>query len=82
MLAIDIKKATGADKLDPGLLATAAQLISGALTHFFNLTLTSGVIPKIWKSAYVLPLHKGGDTGDLDIYRPISKLSCKNVSHW
>ena len=76
LLAIDTKKATGADKLDPGLLARAAPRVSGALTHILNLTLTSEVTPKIWKTAYVLPLHRGGVTGDLDNYRPISKLSC------
>lgn len=32
-------------------------------------------IPKLWKSAFVLPLLKGGDPSLLDNYRPISKLS-------
>lgn len=36
LLAIDTKKTTGADKLDPGLLARAAPLTSGVLTHIFN----------------------------------------------
>lgn len=31
---------------------------------------------KVWKSALVTPLHKGGDRNDWNNYRPISNLSC------
>ena len=30
----------------------------------------------MWKAAFVLPLHKGGDSSNLDNYRPISRLPC------
>lgn len=33
------------------------------------------MIPSSWKSAFVLPLLKGGDPSVLDNYRPISRLS-------
>jgi len=32
-------------------------------------------VPAIWKSANVLPLHKGGDLANINNYSPISKLS-------
>ena len=32
-------------------------------------------IPSVWKSAFVLPLLKGGDPAILTNYRPISNLS-------
>ncbi len=42
--------------------------------HLFNLSLTTKEIPQIWKSAFVVPLLKGGVPTLLDNYRPISKL--------
>uniref|UniRef100_A0A3Q3GUZ1 Reverse transcriptase domain-containing protein n=1 Tax=Labrus bergylta TaxID=56723 RepID=A0A3Q3GUZ1_9LABR len=41
----------------------------------FNLSITTGVVPQVWKSAHIVPLHKGGDKNKLNNYRPISKLS-------
>lgn len=49
-------------------------LCNEPLTHIFNLTLSNNEIPNIWKSAYVLPLLKGGDPSVVNNYRPISKL--------
>ena len=62
------------DKLNPGLLLLAAPLIVNILTHIFNLTLLTGTIPVLWKTAFVLPLHKNGSSDDLNNYWPISKL--------
>ena len=76
LYAVDPKKSVGPDNLDPNLLQLSAPLICGALTHIFNLTLLSSCIPTLWKTAFVLPLHKGGPADDLNNYRPISKLSC------
>ena len=73
---IDPKKATGEDGLDPYLLQLSAQLISEPIAHIFNRTILSGIIPKVWKVAHVVPLHKGGDKTDVNNYTPISKLSC------
>jgi len=41
----------------------------------FNLSLLTNVIPKVWKSAFFIPLLKEGDPTILNHYRPISKLS-------
>ena len=54
-----MKSSVGADQLDPRLLKLAAPIIARPLTHIFNLSLFSGYIPSIWKSALVVPLHKG-----------------------
>ena len=72
---IDPKKSSGPDGLDPALLKLAANIIAEPLAYIFNLSLSSNVIPDIWKFAHVLPLLKGGDPFILDNYRPISKLS-------
>ena len=71
-----MKSSVGADQLDPRLLKLAAPIIARPLTHIFNLSLFSGYIPSIWKSALVVPLHKGGDPNEMNNYRPISKLPC------
>ncbi len=55
-------------------LKLATDFITSPLIYIFNLSLTTGVIPEIWKSAFVVPLLKGGDSTILDNYRPISKL--------
>ena len=48
------RKPTGPDLLEPGLLKLATDIIAEPLTHLFNLTLVSNVIPKVWKAAYGL----------------------------
>ena len=72
--SLDQRKPAGPDLLDPCFLNLAADFIAEPLTSLFNLTLECNEIPKIWKSAFVLPLLKGGDPTLLNNYRPISKL--------
>ena len=71
---IDAEKNPGPDELDPLLLHLTADILAPPLTCIFNLTLDVKEIPKLWKSAFVLPLLKGGDPSLLDNYRPISKV--------
>ena len=73
--SLDQRKPAGPYLLDPCFSNLAADFIAEPLTYLFNLTLECNEIPKIWKSAFVLPLLKGGDPTILNNYRPISKLS-------
>ena len=69
---LDQRKPAGPDLLDPCFLKLAADFIAEPLTYLLNLTLGCNEIPKIWKSAFVLPLLiKGGDPTLLNNYRPI-----------
>lgn len=45
------------------------------ITHILNLSLTAGVVPITWKTAYVRLLHKPGCKDNLNNYRSVSKLS-------
>ncbi len=72
---LNTKKSSGPDGLDPYFLNIAAEHIAEPLTHIFNLTIETGLIPSVLKSAYVTPLLKGGDQSNPNNYRPISKLS-------
>ena len=67
-------KSAGPDGIDPFFLKLAADFIAEPLTFIFNLSLTHNEIPKAWKSAFVVPLLKGGESSIVNNYRPISKL--------
>ena len=72
--SLDQRKPACPDLLDPCFLNPAADFIAEPLTYLFNLNLECNEIPKIWKSAFVLPLLKGVEPTFLNHYRPISKL--------
>ncbi len=57
---LDPYKPVGPDKLEPFYLKLAADFIAEPLTYLFNLSISHCEIPKIWKSAFVSPLFKGG----------------------
>ena len=73
--SLDVNKDTGLDGIRAKCLHVAAPVISGSLSHLFNLSLTNGVFPKEWKTARVTPTFKAGNRSDLSNYRPISVLS-------
>ena len=76
LLSINPKCSTGEDNLESFFIRLAAPLIAESLTYIFNLSISSGKFPLLWKSTHVTPLFKGGDRDNLDNYRPISKLPC------
>jgi hypothetical protein len=50
------------------------QFIKTPLADICNASFTSGIFPEILKIAIVKPLHKKGNTGEFQNYRPISLL--------
>ena len=72
---LSTNKATGLDDLSSYFLKIAASSISPSLTAIFNLSISSGVFPNLWKTANVSPLHKDGSLFDRSNYRPISVLA-------
>ena len=67
-------KATGLDDIPAKMIKMAMSYIVSPLTHLINFSLTSGVIPKEWKTAVVIPIFKSEDVFELSNYRPISIL--------
>jgi len=51
------------------------QFIKKPLADICNTSFASGTFPEILKLAIVKPLHKKGDTGELQNYRPIKTLA-------
>ena len=68
------KKATGLDNILPKLVKIGANQIAYAVTILINHSLRTGQIPKSWKSAKVIPIHKSGKKDITNNYRPISVL--------
>lgn len=55
-------------------LKIGQDFVAEPLADLFNLTVETNDISSVWKSAFVLSLHKGNDPATLDNYRPISNL--------
>ncbi len=69
------KSSSGFDGLSTKNLKLIFPYIASALLKIINKSFISGVFPDILKIARVIPLHKGGDIGNLINFRPISLLS-------
>ena len=70
------KKAHGIDELPPNLLKDVANEISKPLAFIINKSLSSGIVPDLWKISKVTPLYKSDSKSDFSNYRPISVLPC------
>ena len=68
-------EAAGPDGIDGIILKNCAASIAKPLSLLFNISFVTGCIPDEWKLASVVPVHKKGDKGCVDNYRPIS-LTC------
>lgn len=71
---LDPGKATGPDLISPRLLKIAGRTIVPSLTKLINISLQQKIVPDMWKSANVIPLHKKSDKSVLNNYRPVSIL--------
>ena len=72
-------KACGIDAITNEFLKTALDSDSflALMTHYFNLVLSSGVVPECWTVGVIKPLYKNkGSNNDPNNYRGISLLSC------
>lgn len=67
--------AVGYDGIPSSLLKSVNKNLAPIITQIFNLCLTTGTFPGVFKKALVHPIHKGGDRRDPNNYRPISVLT-------
>ncbi|KAL1448557.1 hypothetical protein WDU94_015641, partial [Cyamophila willieti] len=64
------------DKIPPILLKNCASSLALPLCILFNWSLASGSFPDLWKTSYVIPIHKGGsDKSNVTLFRPVCKSS-------
>uniref|UniRef100_A0A8C5M0Z0 Reverse transcriptase domain-containing protein n=1 Tax=Leptobrachium leishanense TaxID=445787 RepID=A0A8C5M0Z0_9ANUR len=69
-----MKYQSGPDQIPAMLLKISAPAIANPVATLINESLATGYIPKLWKTARVVPIHKSGDSTLVSNYRPISLL--------
>lgn len=73
---LDPFKGAGPDGIPSGFVLSCASALATPLTLLYNMSLSSGIFPTVWKQAKVVPVMKSGNTNEVGNYRPISILSC------
>jgi len=70
-------KQSTSDPMPTGLFKQVADVLEPFLVELFNRSLSEGLVPSVFKAAYVTPLLKKADfdSADAKSYRPISNLS-------
>ena len=68
-------KAAGPDGIHGLVLKKCASNLAKPLTKMFNVSFVTGCLPEEWKLASIVPLHKKGEKGSVENYRPISLTS-------
>ena len=67
--------AAGWDRITSSVLKTSADIITPSITWVFNLCLSHGIFPRVFKKAVFHPIYKKGSKDSFNNYRPISILS-------
>ena len=72
-------KAGGIDGIVPEMLKVGGERIVRFLTVLFNRVFDTGIYPREWSKAIVIPIFKKGDTDKPDNYRGVSLINatCK-----
>lgn len=66
----------GPDGLPAIVLKECQNFLAKPIMALFQLSISQGIFPSLWKSSYITPLHKKGKKNEISNYRPIAKLSC------
>lgn len=72
---LDTNKGAGPDRLPNSFLKNYATELASPLVCLFNESLSAGIFPSSWKTAYVVPLFKSGLRSVISNYREICILS-------
>ena len=69
-------KAMGPDNIPPRIMKEFAYELAEPITDFFNFSISSGIVPDIWKCANTTPVPKETIPKQESDSRPISLTSC------
>ena len=71
---INVNKSSGLLHINNKILKSILKVLLAQLTHIFNLSVETSIVPDSWKDALVIPIPKKGDLSSVTNYRPISLL--------
>lgn len=66
--------ATGVDNISGAFVKQFKSILVPPITHICNLSISTGVFPRLLKRSLIIPIHKKGDRDCVNNYRPISIL--------
>jgi hypothetical protein len=73
---LDSNSAAGWDEISTKFVKKARDFLIPILSRLANLCFETGKFPVALKRSVVTPVHKAGDRGDVNNFRPISVLTC------
>jgi hypothetical protein len=73
---LDASKGPGPDGIPPVFMKSLAMELTAPLFWLFNMSLESGIFPRIWKNSFLVPIFKSGRKSDVRNYRGIAIISC------
>ena len=76
LLVVNSSKICGPDNIPGRLLKEFAYLFAEPVAKIFNMSLSSGIVPNIWKDSHITPIPKVKQPTDEADTRPISLTSC------
>ena len=76
-------KAGGPDEIPSRFLKYLASELAPSITQLFRQSIDGGVLPEVWKQAWITPVYKKGNRNDPANYRPVSLtcILCKMLEH-
>ena len=77
--SLNANKAAGPDQVEARLLKECAGELAPKLQQIFRKSLDEGQVPRQWKEANIVPIHKGGSKAVMGNFRPVALTSavCK-----
>lgn len=74
IMSLKSSNSTGVDEISSTLLKQIYKTILNPLTSLFNISISSGIYPDVYKTSKLIPIFKKGDRSEVNNYRPVSLL--------
>ena len=74
LYGLDISKSSGPDGISARMLKYTAASIAPSICKIFNLSISMGRLPEMWKLSFVVLIPKASNSHNVNNYRPISLL--------
>ena len=75
LLSLNANKAAGPDQVENRIMKEFAEEMAPKLQKLFRKSIDEGEVPRQWKEAHIVPVHKGGSKAITSNYRPVALTS-------